>query len=126
MSSQAEKALAACRRYDELMTSIRRDTELISSAECDRVVSTGGEVDISYIPDGKKTHLQDVFDGYEDEGVYGVVKCHYLPEEALEIIGDCEGCKRAFEAVQRRKLARKQLGAVKRAIRIIARTGAEA
>ena len=42
--------------------------------------------------------------------------------KALEIIGDCEGCLKAYKAVQERKSNKKKLGAIKRTIRAIGRS----
>lgn len=127
MKTQAEKALEACREYDRLMAEIRKNTDDISDAMCDRIIETGdldGFGNVSYIPDGKQTHLSEVFAGYDENGAFEPVRHHYSRTEALEIIGDCEACRKAYEAVQARKLNRKKLGAIKRAIRIIGRAAA--
>lgn len=121
--TKEEKALAACKEYDRLMTAIRKNTDDISDAMCDRIIETGdldGHGNVSYIHDGKKTHLAEAFESY-DGGSDFPVRCYKTPEEIAEIIGDCEGCKKAYEAVQDRKSNRKKLGSIKRTIRAIGR-----
>lgn len=128
MANQAEKALAAIREYDRLMTAIAKNRADIGEGlgSCDRVVWSGGDDfgfgGTSYIPDGKKTHLSEAFEPFDDDdGVNYPRKGYNAPEEIAEIIGDCEGCKRAYAAVLERKANRKALGVIKRSIRAIAR-----
>lgn len=119
--NQSEKALAACREYDRLMTSIAKAKRDIGDGldRCDRRF-TGPSGD-NYIPDGKQTHLADAFDFCFDEDAYGEVRMYHSELEQIEIIGDCEGCMKAWKAVRERKEDRKKLGIVKRSIRAIAR-----
>ena len=124
--TKAEKALAACKEYDRLMTEIRKNTKTIGDGvdECDRYIDAtdpSGIKDVRYIPDGKDTHLSEVFAGYDEDGMFEPIHFHYSRPEALEIIGDCKGCRKAYEAVQERKANKKKLGAIKRTIRAIGR-----
>lgn len=118
--SSAEKALAALIEYDSLMSAISSNREAIGDApECDRYFDSPHR---PYIPDNGITHLAEVFAGYEkDSSYFEPVRGYFNRAESLEIIGDCEGCRQAYEAIQERKANRKKLGAVKRAMRMIAR-----
>lgn len=122
--SAADKALAACKEYDRLMTAIKRNTEEIGEGVevCSRWVSdgTGGH----WIPGGGMTHLTEAFTPYEsmpDYPDYSHINEWNDEPAALEIIGECTGCLRAYNAVQERKANRKKIGAVKRTIRMIGR-----
>ncbi len=126
MKTLAEKALEACKEYDRLLKAIHQNRIDIGdgSSSCDRIVETGdldGYGNVQYIPDGKDTHLGEVFKGYISSESYEPEHCHYSESKALEIIGDCEGCLKAYKAVQERKSNKKKLGAIKRMIRSIAR-----
>ena len=118
MKTLAEKALHLCGEYDRLMSSIAKSKSDIGNglANCDRIF-TGPDGD--YIPDGKQTHLADAFEphyrDFDDDAVYAT------EQEQIEIIGECEGCLKAWKAVRDRKAARKALGIVKRQIRMIGR-----
>lgn len=121
MKTKAEKALHLCCEYDRLMTEIAKDKKDIGDGLdcCDRKFT--GTNGCDYIPDGKQTHLADAFDFEIDEDDDSRV---YADEhEQLEIIGDCEGCLKAWKAVQSRKVARKALGSIKRQIRMLGRGG---
>ena len=120
MKTLAEKALEACKEYDRLMKEIAKNKEEIGRApECDRYADSDSG---PYIPDNGMTHLSEVFAGYDsDDGYFAPIHCHYKADEALEIIGECEGCRQAYMAVQERKANKKKLAAVKRYIRAIAR-----
>ena len=112
----AEKALNACKEYNRLMLEIKRNTEEIGSSGCTRLVYN------LYMKNGERsTHLAEVFSGYDSDGYYEPVHHHWSQAEALEIIGDCEGCRKAYQAVQERKSNKKALGAIKRTIRMIGR-----
>jgi len=117
----ADKALLACKEYDRLMTAIRANTKDIGDGAecCSRWVSdgTGGH----WIPGGGMTHLTEAFEPYESDGEHFPTKEWNDEHGALEIIGDCAGCLKAYKAVQERKANRKKLGAVKRSIRAIGR-----
>jgi Fe-S cluster biogenesis protein NfuA len=121
VKTKAEKALEACKEYDRLMKEIDKNRQAIGSApECDRYVDSESG---PYIPDHGMTHLNEVFAGYDtDDGYFAPLHCHYQGDEVLEIIGECEGCKKSYEAIQERKANRKKLAAVKRSIRAIARS----
>ena len=126
MKTLAEKAVEACKEYDRLLKAIDQNRIDIGdgSSACDRIIETGdldGCGNVRYIPDGKDTHLGEVFKGYISSESYEPEHSHWSESEALEIIGDCEGCLKAYKAVQERKANKKKLGAVKRAIRAIAR-----
>lgn len=119
MKTREEKALHLCQEYDRLMTSIAKCKSDIGDglSDCDRKVS--GPDGFDYIPDGKQTHLADAFDYGIDEDDEERI---YLGEQdQLEIIGDCEGCLKAWTAIHERKTARKALGIVKRQIRMLGR-----
>lgn len=120
MKTQAEKALEACKEYDRLMKAIDNNRQAIGNAtECDRYADSDSG---PYIPDHGVTHLDEVFAGYDSDDCYfAPLHCHYQRDEALEIIGECEGCRQKYEAIQERKANRKKLAAVKRSIRAIAR-----
>ena len=124
MKTRAERALHLCGEYDRLMSAIAKLKSDVGDGleQCDRRVSTGGldgYGDVSYIPDGKQTHLADAFEphyrNFDDDAVYAT------EQEQIEIIGECEGCLKAWKAVRDRKAARKALGIVKRQIRMIGR-----
>lgn len=120
--SQAEKALAAIREYDRLMIAIAKNKDDIGAGIdcCDRFVTD--QYGCKYIPDGKSIHLSDAFAPFDDDDGCGyLVKQYNTPEEIAEIIGDCEGCKKSYAAIQDRKQNRKKLGAIKRSMRAIAR-----
>ena len=126
MKTLAEKALEACKEYDRLLKAIHQNRIDIGdgSSSCDRIVETGdldGYGNVQYIPDGKDTHLGEVFKGYISSESIEPEPHHYSESKALEIIGDCEGCLKAYKAVQERKSNKKKLGAIKRTIRSIAR-----
>ena len=126
MKTLAEKALEACKEYDRLLKAIHQNRIDIvdGSSACDRIVETGdldGYGNVQYILDGKDTHLGEVFKGYISSESYEPEHRHYSEAKALEIIGDCEGCLKAYKAVQERKTNKKKLAAVKRSIRAIAR-----
>ena len=119
MKTRAERALHLCGEYDRLMSAIAKLKSDVGDGleQCDRRVSTGGQDgygDVSYIPDGKQTHLADAFEphyrNFDDDAVYAT------EQEQIEIIGECEGCLKAWKAVRDRKAARKALGIVKRQI----------
>ncbi|MFZ4539831.1 hypothetical protein [Propionivibrio sp.] len=122
MKTQEEKALAAVIEYDRLMGAIYECRKAISNPanECDRVVG-GDDPWQSHIPDGKQTHLAEVFAGYDDNDGFMPMHCHYDHSEAMEIIGECEGCRKTFDAIQERKRLKTSLGTIKRTIRSIAR-----
>ena len=124
--TKAEKALAACKEYDRLMTEIQKNTKTIGDGldECDRYIDAtdpSGIQDVRYIPDGKGTHLSEVFAGYIG-GDWEPEHRHYTEAKALEMVKDCAGCLRAYKAVQERKANKKKLGAIKRTIRAIGRS----
>ena len=126
MKTLAEKALEACKEYDRLLKAIHQNRIDIGdgSSACDRIIETGdldGYGNVQYIPDGKDTHLGEVFKGYISSESFEPEHHHYSESKALEIIGDCEGCLKAYMAVQERKANKKKLAAVKRYIRAIAR-----
>lgn len=119
--NKSDKALAACIKYDFLMAEIKRNTKKIGEgfSYCTRMVSKDGYFD-PVLPDGVKSHIQEVFAGF----VGGDFECehrHYGKSKAIEIIGECAGCLKSYNAVQERKMNKKKLGAVKRAIRMIGR-----
>ena len=121
MKTKAEKALDACKEYDRLMTEIRRNTDEIGSGAdscsswvCDRY-------GIKSIPGNGMTHLTESFEPHEDEGECFTTKVFNDETEIIEIIGECQGCLRAYKAVQERKANKKKLGTIKRTIRAIAR-----
>lgn len=118
MKTQAEKALAAVVEYDRLMNAISNCRKSIGSYECNREVDGGLGW---YMPAGMQTHIAEVLAGYDDDGCFAPENRHYRPDEAMEIISDCEGCRKVFEAIQERKRLKKSLGAVKRTLRAIAR-----
>jgi len=122
MKTRAEKALHLCREYDRQMTAIAKGKADIGDGldKCDRRF-TGPNGD--YIPDGKQTHLAEAFDYGIDED--SEEKSYLGEQEQLEIIGECEGCLKAWNAVHERKAARKALGIVKRQIRMIGRSAEE-
>lgn len=127
MATQAEKALSAVREYDRIMVAISTNTTEINKGleACDRRHLLPGDdwnEPVSYIPDGKQTHLADAFTPYEDDdGTCYPIKGYNTPEEISEILGDCEGCKKAYAAIIERKANRKALGIIKRSMRAIAR-----
>ena len=118
--SHADKALAAILEYDRLMSAINDCRKIISNPanECDRAVTVE---EWTYIPDNKHSHIQGVLAGFIDSDGYAPVHHHFHRDEALEIIGDCEGCLKVFEAIQERKRLKAKLGSTKRTIRLIAR-----
>lgn len=114
MKSKAEKALEACKEYDRLMNEIHMNTKTIGDGldYCTRIPE---------LPEGVKSHVQEVFAGYIG-GDWEPTHYHYTEDKALEIIGDCAGCLRAYKAVQERKANKKKLGAIKRTIRALGRS----
>lgn len=118
--SHADKALSAVVEYDRLMVAINDSRKVISNPdnECDRAVTVEGW---TYIPDNKHSHIQEVLAGFIDSDSYAPEHRHFHHDEALEIIGDCEGCRKVFEAIQERKRLKAALGSTKRTIRLIAR-----
>lgn len=126
MATQAEKALAAVREYDRLMLAISTNTTDINKGleACERRQLTEGDdwnEPVSYIPDGKQTHLAEAFEPFDDSDGYFPMKGYNPPEEIAEIISECEGCKKAYAAIIERKANRKKLGIIKRSMRAIAR-----
>ncbi len=127
-ASKADRALALCKEYDRLLCEISRNRDEISRAseKCDRMVTySGGPLGkgVSYnaVPDGGNTCIGDVFEGYLTDSNFEPERRYYTETEALEIIGDCEGCMKVYLAVQARKANRMKLGAVKRSIRALGR-----
>ena len=88
--SHADKALAAILEYDRLMAASDACREIIGDRanECDRAVTVE---EWTYIPDNKHSHIQEVLAGFIDSDGYAPVHHHFHRDEALEIIGDCEG-----------------------------------
>jgi hypothetical protein len=119
VSTQAEKALAACLEYDRWMREIAGLSAKIGTppSGCSNAVMT----EFGYhVPNGG-THLDEVFRGYDEDGAYEPVHHHWSPQEAIEILDGCPHCSAVYAAIQARKLARQELGITKRKIRAIAR-----
>lgn len=124
--NKAEKAIHLCQEYDRLLKAIDQNRKDIGSVPCSReVISTeecmGETIIHTSIPDGEKSHLSEVFEGYDSDGNWEPVHHHFNQFESLELIGDCEGCLKSYWAVQARKANRKQLGSIKRSIRALGR-----
>ena len=64
--TKVEKALAACKEYDRLMTEIRKNTKTIGDglANCTRMAPVPSAPFLKELPDGVKSHVQEVFAGY--------------------------------------------------------------
>lgn len=126
--STAEKALAAIREYDRLMTAIAQNKADIGDGldACVRYVDTDedGRKCEHLIPGDGKSHLAEAFEPRLVSNDYFDQETYSSPEEIAEILIDCPGCQKAYAAIQERKANRKKLGAVKRAMRMIGRTKA--
>lgn len=125
--SAAEKALAAIREYDRLMTAIAQNKLDIGNGlgKCENLVSATlhGE-DVSYMREGGVSHLEKAFAPHIDNSSMFDELAYNTPEEIAEILSECPGCQEAYAAIQERKANRKKLGAVKRAMRMIGRAKA--
>ena len=121
--NKAEKALAACKEYDRLMTEIRKNTKTIGDGldHCTRMAPVPSAPFLKELPEGVKSHVQEVFAGYVG-GDWEPEHRHYTEAKAMEMVKDCPGCLRAYKAVQERKANKKKLGAIKRTIRAIGRS----
>ena len=105
------------------MAEIAMNTKTIGDGldYCTRMVPVASAPFLNELPKGVQSHIQEVFAGYDEDGMFNPVHFHYTESEALETIGDCTGCLRAYKAVQERKANKKKLGAIKRTIRAIGR-----
>lgn len=118
--TKADKALAACREYDRLMKAIAKNKSDIGDGleHC-----TWWIIDIDgsrHIPNENDTHLSSAFEFHIDE--YSGERAYLSEQEQLEIVGECEGCLKAWHAIKDRKANKKALGIIKRSIRLIGRS----
>ena len=118
MSDTANKALVLCREYDCLMQKVKRLTGSIGDclAACPRSEDNEGKSTKKGLP---FTHLSEAFEMTYSDGDDDVV--YPSEEDKVEILSVCPHCAAAYEHVKERKAAKKRLGAVKRAIRLIGR-----
>lgn len=119
MNSVADKALSLCQEYDSLLSKVSRLTTNIGNklAACPRSKDNEGKSTKKGLP---FTHLSEAFEmTYSDEDDDVVYPSE---EQKSEILSTCPNCAAAYEHVKERKEAKKRLGAVKRAIRLIGRT----
>jgi hypothetical protein len=120
MSDTAQKALAACIEYDRWMREIANLTAKIG-APPDSCTRASHDKYGLHFQDGVGTHLDDVFKGYIEDGQFEPVRHHWSPQEAVAMVSECPHCSTVYAAIQARKLARQELGIVKRKIRAIGR-----
>ena len=120
MSDEAKKALAVCIEYDRWMREIADLSAKIGTAPDTCTRAAHGEHGL-YFPDGGETHLDEVFRGYDEDDNFEPVRRHWSPQEAVAMVSECPHCSTVYAAIQARKLARQELGIVKRKIRAIGR-----
>lgn len=125
MSLNAEqKALKACADYARLSAEVKRLTVAIAVAlaGCPRV--EGRLADLEF-ETGQAlegvTHVKNAYRGFIPDDAWEPYLRHYSAAELIEQLSVCPHCLAAHEAIQRRKAARKSLGAAKRAITMIGR-----
>ena len=121
-----QRALAACRELVAATAEVKRLSCLIGESlnACPMMNDP-----IEYGPKGPITHLSRAYASEEveyDRG-YGDGGCDYRKEwldecDKREILAECPHCLAAHNAIQERKVARKRLGAARRAVTMIGRT----
>ncbi len=126
--SRSDKALTAVIRYEQAASSVKAITPNIglAIARCD-IYRLAGEVDFpgkdtQALWDGKyvKTHLWQAYNETTDADCYHEERrLNDGEQEEYLRDADCPHCLEAWRLIQRRKDARKTLGAAKRAIRQI-------
>ncbi|CAJ0701641.1 hypothetical protein LMG19089_02889 [Ralstonia edaphis] len=120
MADMAQKALAVCAEYDRWMCEIADLSAKIGVAPDTCTRAAHGEFGL-YFPEGAETHLDEVFRGYVEDRQFEPVLHHWSPQEAVAMVSECPHCSAVYAAIHARKLARQQLGIVKRKIRAIGR-----
>lgn len=122
MTTLEQKALAACRASAVAAKEIARLKQVIGDS-----LSACNDEFARKFPDGHplawKSHLADAYEPHDVmESEYGEDERIYLDDEEQQaILAQCPHCLAAHNAIQARKLARKQLGAARRAITMIGR-----
>lgn len=121
-----QRAVAACRELVAATAEVKRLSCLIGESlnACPMMNDP-----IEYGPKGPITHLSRAYASEEveyDRG-YGDGGCDYRKEwldecDKREILAECPHCLAAHNAIQERKVARKRLGAARRAVTMIGRT----
>jgi len=107
--SRQGKALHLCREYDRLIDRVNDLTKSIGNALNGCRLAAEGNVD----KNGRTiTHLSEAYASFD------------MGEAAqLEILSECSSCGIAHKHVHDRKSARKELGIIKRQMRMIGRKG---
>jgi hypothetical protein len=100
MSEQETKALAACRNLVSRVAEVKRLTRVIGDS-------------MQACPDSGR-HLADAYYFDVDEE-YGE-RLYLEPHDQEEILSECIACKTAHEAIQLRKVAKRNVASAKRAI----------
>ena len=118
MNKIEDKALSICREYDELMSKVSKLTNgsKDSLMACPRSNDPNAKTTVKRLP---YTHLSEAFEIQYDEDNEGAILSE---KRKAEILKDCPACSKAYVLVKERKAAKKRLGAVKRAIRLIGRS----
>jgi Zn finger protein HypA/HybF involved in hydrogenase expression len=120
------RALAACREQSSANAEVRRLSKAISRAlsACFEVWAKGtvsSYDEFAYRP--YTSHLEQAYAHEEVENDHwsGTHKEWLSESDKLEILGECQHCMAAHNAIQERKVARRRLGAARRAVTMIGR-----
>lgn len=115
-----QRALAACRELAAATGEVKRISKVIGDnlSACPMMKDP-----IEFNERGPATHLSQAYasENVENDSGYGMHKEWMEPSDALEIISACPHCLAAHNAIQERKVARRRLGAARRAVTMIGR-----
>ena len=119
--SRQGKALSLCREYDRLIDRVNDLTKSIGNALNGCRLAAEGNVD----KNGRTiTHLSEAYASFDTDDRWSSADRGYHGEAAqLEILSECSSCGIAHKHIHDRKSARKELGIIKRQMRMIGRKG---
>lgn len=113
-------ALAACRELVAAAGEVKRISKVIgdSLSACPMMKDP-----VEFNDRGPATHLSQAYasENVENDSGHGMHKEWMEPSDALKIISACPHCLAAHKAIQERKVARRRLGAARRAVTMIGR-----